>query len=376
MYGPKSGGLKTTLNELSNQYCSAGHKVLVIVPGERTSQSPSSLISRLEIASPKIPRSGGYRMIFNLRLALTALKDFNPDVIEISDRTTLLLVSLWAKYKKIPTIFFAHERLDGVLNSFLPSLPFKSGLVRIWNRLTESLFTNIIATTKYAAAEFQSLGSAKLKIVPLGVDLTTFVPDYSELPINLDDKYRGYLVTATRVSKEKDPELILDIARELKRREINLPILAYGAGPELFKMQNKAHLEQLNIFYLGYIANKRQLAEKISRGDIYLAPGPIETFGLAALEALACGTPVICRDSSALSEIITPESGFALPRDPAIWVDSILDLLAGDRNAQRISARRRAEEFEWSTTAEKLLAIHRNNLKSSVTTPAAPSFTN
>lgn len=376
MYGPKSGGLKTTINELSNQYSSIGHKVLIIVPGERTSESISGSISRFEIKSPKIPFSGGYRIIFNLKNTLQILQEFNPDVIEISDRTTLMIVSLWAKLKNIPTLFFAHERLDGVINSFFPKLPFKKALVTSWNLLTNSLFTNIIATTKFAAAEFQDIGSNKLKIVPLGVDLTTFFPNYFELPEELDNKFRGYLVTATRVSREKDPELILEIARELKRQNINLPIIAYGAGPDLFKMQNKAHSEQLNIYYLGYIANKKHLAEKIARGYVYLAPGPIETFGLAALEALACGTPVICRESSALKEIISENSGYALPRDPILWVNSILELISGDRQAQRISARERAEGFEWRTTANSLLSIHRNNLKSSVTTPLVPISNN
>ena len=370
LYGPKSGGLKTTLNELSAQYEKLGHQVLIIVPGECDQVSKNGLITKVEIKSPLLPLTGGYRAIFNLIKTVDILKSYQPDVCEFSDRSSLQFVALWCKIHKIPSIFFAHERLDGVFKTFFPGLPFMKLISKFLNRITNLIYKNIVATTVFAAEEFFQIKSKKVSKIPLGVDLKTFTPELVRKPD--ENSFNGYLVTATRQSKEKDPGLILDIARALKERNIEFPIIVYGEGPELFKLQQKAHLEKLNIFYLGYIRDRKLLAERIANADIYLAPGPIETFGLAALEALACGTPVICRKSSALAEIVIEGTGFALERNPNLWVNAILALTSGDRSVLRVNARKRAENFDWSIRALNLVAIHGNNLKLSVTIPDAP----
>ncbi|RAB79093.1 glycosyltransferase, partial [Burkholderia multivorans] len=55
----------------------------------------------------------------------------------------------------------------------------------------------------------------------------------------------------------------------------------------------------------------------LASADVALAPGPHETFGLAALEALACGTPAVVSRTSALAEILTADSGATADNDPA-----------------------------------------------------------
>jgi alpha-1,6-mannosyltransferase len=88
-----------------------------------------------------------------------------------------------------------------------------------------------------------------------------------------------------------------------------------------------------------------------------LAPGPIETFGLAALEALASGTPAIVNKSSALPEIIGLSAGRALPLDAGAWASSI-DLITADHDGFRAVARTRAERFTWQASARRMLAMH------------------
>lgn len=364
LYGPKSGGLKTTLVELSKRYVEVGHEILVVTPSAKFEENISGNLKNVTVPGPILPLSGGYRIILKVGSVIKIVKEFKPDVIEVSDRTTMLLVAIWAKYKNIPTIFFAHERLDQVVSTFLPHLPFKNSLVKIYNKVTSLIFTSIIATTNYAAKEFKA--SRKLLIVPLGVDLENFLP-INEKPYNDD-----YLISATRLSKEKDPEFLLELARELKNRNINKSILVYGAGPLLDTLRELVFQEKLNIFFLGYLKDKKLLSERIAKASAYLAPGPIETFGLAALEALACGTPVICRDSSAITEIIDNNSGFSLPRNATKWVNAILVLESKSRKDLQMSCRNRAELFDWNYTVSSLLAVHRNNLKSSVITPETP----
>ena len=79
--------------------------------------------------------------------------------------------------------FFAHERVDGIVRSFARHLPFQGTLVRQWNKKTRDSVGRIVATTNFAAEEFEQLGltvdhspKAKLVSVPLGVDLEKFDP--------------------------------------------------------------------------------------------------------------------------------------------------------------------------------------------------------
>lgn len=367
MYGPKSGGLRTAMNELSLQYAKSGHTVLLIVPGAKDSYENSGAISRITVAAPKIPFSGGYRIIVKPRKVIGRLQDFRPDILEISDRTTLLKVARWARSRGIPTTFFAHERVDGIVRSFAQCLPMQEVLVRIWNRKTRDSVGRIVATTKFAAEEFEQLGlsientpKSKLVSVPLGVDLERFDPNNQRTVEQIETIFSGqYIFACTRLSKEKDPFFLLQIARELKKRGIETPLLIAGSGPLELKMREKIDRDNLNVRLLGFISDRDALSSLMSGATSFLAVGPIETFGLAALETLASGTPVICRAEAAISEIIDEKSGRALYRSSPEWADAVEEFNGLNRDETRLHARARAEKFTWKETADQLLRFYR-----------------
>ena len=367
MYGPKSGGLRTTMNELSLQYAQSGHTALLIVPGKKDSYESNGAVSRVTIAAPQIPFSGGYRIILNRRKVIGRLQDFRPDILEISDRTTLLTVARWARSRGIPTTFFAHERVDGIVRSFARHLPYQETLVRQWNRRTRDSVGRIVATTNFAAEEFEQLGlkvdhspKAKLVSVPLGVDLEKFDPRVREVENKAFAYFPdNYIFACTRLSKEKDPFFLLEIAQELKMRGNATPLVIAGSGPLESKMKQIIDRDSLNVLLLGFVSDRNALSYLMSRATTFLAVGPIETFGLAALETLASGTPVICRSEAAISEIICQESGRALTRSASTWADAIVEFNGLDREVTRANARARAEKFTWKETADQLLRFYR-----------------
>src|SRR3954471_4927856 len=67
--------------------------------------------------------------------------------------------------------------------------------------------------------------------------------------------------------------------------------------------------------FTGYIGCRDTVATILASADVALAPGPHETFGLAALEALDCGTPAVVSRTSALAEILTCDSGATADND-------------------------------------------------------------
>ena len=87
-----------------------------------------------------------------------------------------------------------------------------------------------------------------------------------------------------------------------------------------------------------------------------LAPGPHETFGLAALESLACGTPAVVSRTSALGEIITADSGALADNSPAAIAEAVTAVVSRPEEQRRAGARRRAEMFTWQRAALGMLS--------------------
>ncbi len=364
MYGPKSGGLRTTVDALASQYAILGHQVLTVVPGKDYSVQQVGDWTQITVPGVVVPFSGGYRIILRRDVVRNELAKFNPDVLELSDRTTLLKVARWARSRGVQTIFFAHERVDGVINAFAPRLPWKTKLIWYWNTKTLNSVDCIVATTDFAAHEFRELlandssAESRLVKVPLGVDLLRFQSVEVNAGNATDKTEANYILACTRFSKEKDPEFLLDIARELKASDANCQMVLAGDGPLRASLESQAETENLPIEFLGFVTDKAALANLMANASCFLAVGPIETFGLAALESLACGTYVLCRDSSAISEVISKTCGEALPRDAKLWSQAIESVLEMDSTAVSNQARLRAEEFSWDKCASNMLKIH------------------
>jgi alpha-1,6-mannosyltransferase len=111
----------------------------------------------------------------------------------------------------------------------------------------------------------------------------------------------------------------------------------------------------LPVRFAGFVTDPKELAILLASADVVIAPGPVETFGLAALEALACGTPVVVSASSALPEVVGT-AGIAVTGED--FAGGVRAILARDPIARRAAARARAEEFGWPASVTAFLAVH------------------
>ena len=177
-YGPKSGGLKTTIHHLGLGYKQSGIDFIFIVPGEENNLEVTDFGTKITIKAPKIPFSGGYRAVLNVVEVISLLEEIKPDRVEVSDRLTLLRVGRWAKKKGIFSVVFSHETLDGLSKKYFKFLPFRKQLVDWHNRKLSKSFNRVIATTEFASREFKRIGIKNLEKIPLGVDLDQFSTRY------------------------------------------------------------------------------------------------------------------------------------------------------------------------------------------------------
>ena len=115
------------------------------------------------------------------------------------------------------------------------------------------------------------------------------------------------LVLCSRLSREKRPDLAVEALRVMCRGGFPARLVVAGTGPLAAPLRRRAR--GLPVELVGHIADRSAVADLLGAADVVLAPGPVETFGLAALEALACGTPVVAASTSAVAELVGGGAG-------------------------------------------------------------------
>ena len=361
-YGPKSGGIRTTLHELGSGYMARGHEFTYIVPGNGFFCEENLYGKKITVPSIVLPFSGGYKIIRNNRDIKKLLITLKPDALEVSDRFTLSKVGLWAKKRGIHTVVFSHETLSGLAKSFF-KLELKS-IVNWHNKRLASRFHNVITTTEFASREFREIEIKNLTHVPLGVDLENFSPYKRNEALRLE-LLKGsdvLLLHCGRMSAEKNPQNSILALKELLALGVNARLIFVGMGPMFKKL--KSISEGLPVTFMGYIVDRKMLAEIIASADVSIAPGPIETFCLAALESLASGTPVVASSTSAVGEFLLLNSaepvGAVAENSPKSFAKAIQNVLARSAvdKALPIRCQHQAENYPWSATLMMMLRLH------------------
>jgi alpha-1,6-mannosyltransferase len=345
---PTSGGLRVAVDTLRAGYLGAGHSCTLVAPG--TEDAVAGSVHTLR--SPKLPNRTGYRVILRRRAVLGLLDELRPDVVEIHDKLLQQWIWAWSRVGRIPVVAVSHERLAASVPMLLPFAP--PGVVRSATRAVARRVLErcdaLVTCSRYAAAEFAP--DAHLHVVPLGVDLAVFRPGPSTAHATLR------LVAASRLSAEKRPDIAIECLRSLVDRGRDVRLAIIGAGPMATELAELA--AGLPVHFAGFEPDRANLGRWLAAADVALVPGPAETFGLAGLEALACGTPIVVVDGSAPAEFVAavPNAGRAAqPRGAtfASAVESLLEITPADRRA---AARQCAEAYPWSATVMSMLDIH------------------
>jgi alpha-1,6-mannosyltransferase len=351
----RSGGLRTALRNLGEGYQRAGHEAVLIIPGRERSDRMTSQGRVITLPSAPLPRTGGYRVLAGRGELTRLLESLEPDRLEVSDRSTLRWTGRWARQHGIGAMMVSHESLAGLLGVW--GMPARDRLADRLNRRTAEAFDQIVCTTAFAATEFRRLGVPNLIEVPLGVDLDGFHPRRADPAVRARYARSSELliVYASRLSADKRPELAVDTIAALRAGRVPAVLVVAGDGSRRAALAYRA--ARLPVRFAGHIADRSAVAALLASADVVVAPGPVETFGLAALEALACGTPVVVNKASALPEVVGA-AGLAVRGTPAAFADGVRRLMERPESERRAAARTRAERFGWPQAVAGFLRAH------------------
>lgn len=132
-----------------------------------------------------------------------------------------------------------------------------------------------------------------------------------------------------------------------------------GPADDRFPDEARCTVEEMGlqdrIHFLGWVP-ERELCALYARADLVAMPSLVEGFGLPALEAMACGAPVLAADRSSLPEVVGDAGVLVDPYDEMALAGALLRLLQDPEWRLRLAqaGRARAAEFSWQQTAERV----------------------
>jgi glycosyltransferase involved in cell wall biosynthesis len=216
-----------------------------------------------------------------------------------------------------------------------------------------------ITVSAYSAAQLACLGVSDRPpsaIVGNGTEhMARLQPDRSRLArIGLP---KPFVLAIGSRSRNKNIELLLAIADALDAAGLSI-VLVGEANPRIFG--ELAAIQHSNVLELGRVEDE-DIAFLYSQALCFAFPSLYEGFGIPAIEAMACGCPVVAANSSALPEVLGEAALLCSPTDPQAWRSAIGDLardadLRG-RLVQR--GRKQAGLYSWRAAALQLLQVVR-----------------
>ena len=328
---------------------------------------------------PCIPLGGGgYRVMANPMRLRKALQTIQPDLVEVgSPYSTPDWTRFALKGLDCPVVGFWHGNypvvdLGRVLShggKWLGQMGEQLGWW--WARRTYGDFAVTLAATNVMIDELNNHGIHRVRYTPLGVDTAMFHPRYRD-PSLREEWGAGpddvVMIWPNRLATDKQYHHLFAAYELIRTRTNKKPIFVItGHGKGTPEAEALAARYPDRVKYLGYLENPRHVARIIASGDVSAALSPYETFGLAAVEAMACGAALLGSNSASVGDIIREcQCGIALPElTPEAMADAWLTLLdpavarpLGQKGRQEAVAR-----YSWKATFTRIQEVYQEVLQ-------------
>ena len=194
----------------------------------------------------------------------------------------------------------------------------------------------------------QQYGVKKVVVAPGGVNTFTFHPKAKQRVFDLPERYVLFLGS---LQPRKNLKLLLNAWNRIKTDLEDTWLIVAGEAGAVFRNEEYPVIERVR--FLGYVAEEA-LPGLYAHAACFVLPSHDEGFGLSALEAMACGSPVIVSNGGALPETVG-EAGLVFDLSTADGLREALAECLGNRRLRSILIEKgleRAKQFSWEKTAQ------------------------
>lgn len=383
--GKEAGGMNVYVRELARELGRRGIPVDIFT---RSQQPNTPLISPLDYNVRVVNLHTGPAAPYDKNWVLDYLPEFvgrvrcfadgedlNYDIIHshywLSGEAALMLRRSW----QVPVVHMFHT-LGKMKNIVARSSEETETTQRelIEERLLRDVDRVVAATPLDRAHMVWHYGAdaSRIELIPCGVDLKLFQPGdqaTAREQLGLAPQPKRLIVTVGRMEPLKGMDALIRALAIVHKRRPDLAatseVALIGGGNESQEAEWNNEQRRLNqlrtdlgvkdaVHFVG-ARPQEQIPLFYAAADIVAVPSHYESFGMAALEALACAKPVIASNVGGLPSMITDgDNGFLIPHDnPEALADRIETLFDDPALAQRLAerAQERAQNYSWSRIA-------------------------
>ena len=207
-------------------------------------------------------------------------------------------------------------------------------------------------------------GIRNISVVPNSVDMKSFRPTAGgrrmrgELGIGSGEKMVLYL---GRISREKRLDVMIKAAARLCKKRDDMKFVIGGTGPAEYRYKSmvKRLGLQKHVSFIGFVREK-DLPKLYAASDAFCIPSTFETQGIASIEAMASGKPVVGADCLALSDlIVNGRNGEKFRPGDYLGCARKIERVLNNPDAYISNAISTAEEFSVEKMADRLLDVYR-----------------
>ncbi len=351
LFAPKSGGVKRYLLAKRAWFALARPDIAhtLVVPGASNRDNGRGVVS---VAAARLPFGDGYRWPTSTKRWADRLCELAPSLIEAGDPYAPGRAALDAGERLgVPVVGFCHSdpaQLAALHLGEWAEPPVRRRWARLFRR-----FDQVVAPSRHIADRLAFAGVPNVVVQPLGVDVETFNPSRAD-PARLRralglSPHVKLLVFAGRPAREKNVDVMLETVARLGDGH---HLLLIGAGATA--------RPQSNATFLNYQKDPREVARLLASCDAFLHANPNEPFGLVALEAMACGLPMVATASGGVSEIVDEGVGQLAPHATAHSLAQAVEaLFERDLSSLGTAARARVEAlYGWDAVFTGLTGLY------------------
>ena len=293
----------------------------------------------------------------------SAVLDWNPDLIHAQH----LWVTGYAAHKaEMPYVVTAHG------TDLMGFRKYKD-----WKEMAlegARHAQTVIAISKQVARDaiaLYGIPEERVRIVMNGFDEDIFhvmSVDRSKLMAKYDlPKGPGYLITFVgKLTEFKGVDVLLDAAHIYERELDDVMTLIIGDGALRLPLEEQTERLGLDgVHFLGH-QPQRAVAEILNSADISTIPSRVEPFGLVAVEALACGTPVVATNEGGLPDFVDERVGALVDvGNAAALADAIISEIRSNSKEVKgpFAAAYASKDFSWSGQVDKMIDLYEEALQ-------------